>query len=135
MILRRFFLALFISVSPGLLHAQTQSAESATTASYVPLTPPFVVNIQDGQRSRFLQVTAQVQITAPDVAAAIQQHMAPIRDAMIMLLSDQKLDVIRTVKGKEALRQEALVALQKVMQDNIGKPGIDAVYFTGFVIQ
>lgn len=131
--MRSLFLALMLGLGgPALVHAQ--SAES-TTSNYVPLTPPFVVNIQDGQRNRFLQVTAQVQVTGPTVAPEIQKNMPPIRDAMIMLLSSQTLDTIKTVKGKEALRHEALLALQKVMKDNTGKPGIDAVYFTGFVIQ
>ncbi len=132
--LRHLFLVLLLTftLSPAVL--QAKNAES-TTSQFVALTPPFVVNIQDGQRTRFLQVTAQVQITGSSVAAAIKHNTAPIRDAMIMLLSAQKLDVIKTVKGKEALRHEALLAIQKVLKEDTGKPGISAVYFTGFVIQ
>ena len=36
---------------------------------------------------------------------------------------------------KEKMRQETRQAIQKIMQDNVGNPGIDEVYFTGFVVQ
>lgn len=110
-------------------------AKSDTQASYVSLDPPFVVNVTGATGNHFLQIAAQVKITDPSVADTLKQSQAPIRDAMIMLFSGQKVDYLKTIAGKETLRKQALAAIQKVLKDNTGKPGVDGLYFTGFVIQ
>ncbi|MFV2060664.1 MAG: flagellar basal body-associated FliL family protein, partial [Gammaproteobacteria bacterium] len=39
------------------------------------------------------------------------------------------------VKGKEKLRKDALLAIQKVLKENTGTEGVSELYFTGFIIQ
>lgn len=102
---------------------------------YIPLDPPIVVNVEDGSSSRFLQVTAQVSVNTPKAEEHLQTHMGPIRHEMIMLLSGQQVADISTLKGKENLRKKSLSAIQSVLKKNTGKPVVNAVFFTGFIIQ
>ena len=52
-----------------------------------------------------------------------------------MLFSGQEFEALQTPEGKEALRQASLAEVQKVMQEKIGKPGVEQVLFTDFVMQ
>ncbi|VAX05680.1 hypothetical protein MNBD_GAMMA19-792, partial [hydrothermal vent metagenome] len=38
-------------------------------------------------------------------------------------------------EGKETLREEALEVVQQILEEETGDPGIEAVYFTSFVMQ
>ncbi len=102
---------------------------------YVSLEPAFVVNVNDGQRVRHMQISLQVKLKQADFAPYIEEHNPAIRHAMVMLLSGQETKKLKTATGKQALMDEALAAIQQVLEENIGNTGIDAVYFTDLIIQ
>ena len=105
------------------------------SSPFIPLNPPIVVNITDGQRIRHMQVIIEIKLTDPAKSAKLDLHKGPIRHELILLLSSQESATISTAQGKEQLRKDALAAVQKVMQDLEGEPIIEALYFTNFIIQ
>ena len=136
--MRKLFpLFLFCALALNPLLSQGVSESGGETGSlYVPLNPPFVVNIHDGGRLRFMQV--QVQVLARDKAAvsAVEHHMPAVRDALILLLSDQKFGQVSRPKGREKARHQALAAVQKILKKNAGvSNAVKALYFTDFVVQ
>jgi flagellar FliL protein len=60
--------------------------------------------------------------------------MPAIRNSLVLLLSRQVYDELLPDEGKEKLRGEALAAVQGVLQAQLGKPGIEDLYFTNFVM-
>lgn len=104
-------------------------------AIYIPLDPAFVVNFAEGDRARFLQVTVEVMTRNPLVEERVKTHMPVIRNNLVLLFSSQTYETVSTLEGKEGLREEALGVIQKVLEEETGDPGIDAVYFTSFVMQ
>jgi len=101
---------------------------------YVPFDPAFVVNLE-GDESRFMQ--AQVQLMTRDAQAAdlIKVHEPRLRNALLMMFSQQRAADIATREGKEQLQATVLAEVQKIMTEETGKPAIEAVYFTSFVTQ
>lgn len=130
-------LFLLFSVLVPVSHAAAPAAPppGANAKLYLKLDPPLIVNVDGGDIVRFLQVDAEIQYGEQLAQPIIEKHMPAIRHAMLMLLSDQPVTEIKTPKGKESLRESALKAIQQVMIDTTGEPVIEAVYFTGFVIQ
>lgn len=104
-------------------------------SSYFSLTPALVVNVNDEGQVRHLQVNIQFRLKDAADAKYLDEHKAPVQYALILLLGGQKVSDIRTVKGKNQLRKQALTVIQNVMTKNVGHPIIEAVYFTGFIIQ
>lgn len=102
---------------------------------YVELGDSFVVNFNDGNRTRYLQVRIEAMTRDPAIASAINTHLPRIRNNLVFLLSAVDSATINTVPGKEKLRDDALKEVQGVLRDEIGKPGIEAIYFTSFVVQ
>lgn len=104
-------------------------------AVYLALDPAFVVNLEDPVAPRYLQ--AEIQIMARDALAmeSAKAHLPRIRNALLMLLGQQKPADLVSREGKEKLQLAALAEVQKVLQAETGKPVVEAVYFTSFVMQ
>ncbi len=135
------FLSLIMLALPfSPLHAQDEAegekAEGPKKAVYHSIAEKFVVNVPDGKRMRFMQVKVQAMTRDEKVSAAIEANMPALSHAMIMLLSHQEVSTMRSIPGREGVRAQALIELQKVLAEVAGlEEGLEAVYFTDFVIQ
>ncbi|MCW8919643.1 MAG: flagellar basal body-associated FliL family protein [Gammaproteobacteria bacterium] len=125
---------ILLATSPSLLLAEEK--EAPKKALYLPLADKFVVNVQDGKRMRFMQVKVQVMTREERVFDAIGEHLPALNHAVIMLLSHQDADTMRSAQGREQVRIEAQREMQQVLAEVAGLgEGLEAVYFTDFVIQ
>ncbi len=115
--------------------AAKEDAGDAAAPIYYKLDPTFVVNYQAQDDLRFLQVTVEVMARDEKIIALVEQHMPVIRNNLIVLFSSQDFTTISTRVGKERLRAQVLAEVQKVLKEETGRPGIEAVYFTSFVMQ
>jgi flagellar FliL protein len=104
-------------------------------AQYLPIAPAIVVNLNDNVTMRYLSV--DMELMARDNAAIedAKLHMPRIRNTLMMLFTQQKYDDIVDRQGKETLQKQALAAVQAVLKEETGKPQIDGLYFTNFVMQ
>lgn len=104
-------------------------------AIYYPLKPPIIVNFMVRGRQRFLQAELTLMTRDESVISTIELHQAMIRSALILLIGGQVYEELQTAEGKELLRQQCLQEIQRILQQEISKPGIDQVLFTNFVMQ
>lgn len=129
---RLFFLGLLLCLHiPASLAAGGDSSNSL----YFAMEKPFVVNLSGSDTLTYLQVNVQFKLKKPEFRAKLQQQLPAIENTLVMLLSDQTVASIKSVQGKQALRKTALKSVQQICKKLIGDPAIDAVYFTGFIIQ
>ena len=103
-------------------------------ALYVKFHPDFIVNLR-ADRPRFLMVTIQSMSRENDGIEAAKHHMPAIRHTLLMLLSEQTAETVKSSADKKRLMDEALVRIQEVMVAETGDPGIEAVLFTDFVLE
>ena len=94
-----------------------------------------VVNFAQKGSPKFLQVEMQLMAHDPAVLTAVEEHMPVIRNDILVLLSGQNAEQLKSREGKETLRGEVLTALQKIVKENADLEGPQAVYFTNFVMQ
>lgn len=104
-------------------------------AIYYPLQPVFIVNFETQGRQRFLQAELNLMLRDSSIIPALELHMPAIRNSLVMLFSGQIYEDLQTAEGKELLRQQALLKVQEVLTQEIGKPGVEQVLFTNFVMQ
>jgi flagellar FliL protein len=65
------------------------------------------------------------------VADELKSRMPQVKDLIISLLSSQSFNEIRSIEGKDALREEIMVRLNALVRS--GK--VSRVFFTEFVVQ
>lgn len=104
-------------------------------AIYYPVKPPIVVNFDHKGRQRYAQVDVTLLIRDESVIPAVELHSPMINNALIFTIGGQSYAEIQTAEGKELVRQACLQAVQKILENEIGNPGIEQVLFTNFVMQ
>ena len=112
-----------------------QERERYQEALYLPLDPPFTVNFQNPGRARFLQLRLQAMTRQPEMSEELEKHMPVIRNRLVLLFSSQSADELGTREGKEKLQAQTLAEIQQVLRQATGEDGVEAVYFTSFVMQ
>ncbi len=111
------------------------SGSSKGAPIYFALEPPFTVNLADEGVTRYLQVEVQVMARKQDAIDAVTLHMPVIRNQLLLLFSQNKVEELRSREAREALQKKALEEVRKILKAETGKPGIEALYFTSFVTQ
>ena len=105
------------------------------TPIYVPLHPAFVVNFENQEKVSFLQVDIQIMTFDSKVETALKEHMPIVRNELLLLLGGKQYHEINTREGKRNLSQEAIREIQRVLEEAGAPAGIEALYFTSFVMQ
>ena len=106
---------------------------------YLPLDPPFIVNFTHQDTLRYLQISLEVMYHDENILNRVDEHMPAIRNAMILLLSDQEFETLSTLSGKQHLRHEMKLAINDLIGNTAGM-NMDShesgeIYFTNFVMQ
>lgn len=98
--------------------------------------PYFTVVVpSNDDRTHYMQIYVEAKSREDDVVVALTKHMPKIVSALNRLFSSQSFAAMRLAEGRQAMQQAALNEIQSVMQDKIGKPGVEKVLFTGFIMQ
>ena len=103
---------------------------------YIALDPTFVVNYRDADsRNRFLKAELNIMTYETEVEETVSTHMPLIRGKLVSLFNQQVFEDLLHQEGKDAFREAALSEIQGVVETHLGRPGIEQVYFTTFVMQ
>ncbi|GFO53343.1 flagellar basal body protein FliL [Geomonas sp. Red276] len=112
-------------------HGESKGGEGGAAASTVYPLEPFIVNIYDGQEIRYLKIKVEFELANPQAKADLDAKVAPMRDAILILLTTKTMQEIQDLQGKNQLREQILGSVAKILP-----PGkVTKVYFTDFVVQ
>jgi len=92
---------------------------------------PFIVNLGDEDRARYLKTTLQLEFYDAKVPEVFPTLVPQIRDLLITLFSSRTFAEVRTPEGKLELREDAINRINRALNKDLVK----AVYFTEFVVQ
>ena len=102
---------------------------------YDALDPAFLANFTVGGRQHYLQLSLSAMARDEEAIAALHTHMPLVRNRIVMQLSGEQFEQLQTDEGRQQLQQKLLVAIQEIMTKETGKPRIEQVFFTNFVMQ
>lgn len=104
-------------------------------AIYQKLEPAFLVNYQNKPGARVMQI--EISLMARDQAAidGINLHAPVIRNNILLLLSGQEPETLKTTEGKVALQQLVLDEVNKVLSEHNVQQTVESVFFTSLVMQ
>jgi flagellar basal body-associated protein FliL len=91
----------------------------------------FVLNLADTDQRSYLRVGIDLGLTQEIKRGETVAPVAQIRDTILGVLSEAKVDELMTAAGKAKLKQDLLHALQ----ERLPQQGVEEVYFTEFLIQ
>jgi flagellar basal body-associated protein FliL len=111
-------------------HRAEPVAGAATSVRSTLHLETFVLNLADpGQRS-YLRVGIDLGL-GREIGKNENAPVAEVRDTILSVLSEARVDDLLTAKGKAKLKQDLLQALQQ----RVPELAVEDVYFTEFLIQ
>lgn len=120
--------------SAAMLSEQAQEAQAAPREPIYVDVSKVLVNLQHGGRTRYVQADIELMSYSPKVIEQARRDMPAIRDRLLFLLNAQDFAALKTVQGKEALRADALQAVNAVL--GLAPPdAVEALYFENFILQ
>ncbi len=127
------FLPAFIRPADATLKKQTQKLEEVN--KHEPEVGAdlevFVVNLAGQAPARYLRTALSLGVRSEKEKEEVKELSGPIRDAVIMYLTERKVEELLDVEGKTKLRAELL----KKINTAVGKKLVLNVYFKEFLIQ
>ncbi len=103
---------------------------------YTGIYPAMVVNFRDAVGDQhFMQIEMELMTRDQKVIEAIKNHTPLIRNNLILLYGGVQYELITTREGKEQMLADGLREIQKVLAPRVGKPNVEALYFTSLIIQ
>lgn len=138
-----FVLITLLVLLQGSVRAQEAAAEPEEgeavdeTINYVTITPTLILNIGRSQGGRFAYLKTDVAISVKGAAgaAAVEAHLPAVKNILVMGVSGQDESVVNTAEGRERIRQELAKAIQEWLVQEEGKPYVEEVMFTSFIVQ
>ena len=91
----------------------------------------FVVNLASSGQGRYLRTTLSLGVKSEHEKERVKEFTGPIRHAVIMYLTERKVEELLDPQGKENLRH----ALHEQINEAIGRKIVSSVYFKEFLIQ
>ena len=92
---------------------------------------PLVVNLADGNGSRYLRVGITVELGTEEHQQLFSARSVPLRDAFLSHMSGLQAREVLDREDKERLRGELL----ELAQEAVSERAIQRVYFTEFMMQ
>lgn len=111
------------------------AAPARAPAIYERLEPPFLANYSVEGRQRYLQVSIALMSREQAAIDALKLHMPLVRNRIVMLLGGEDFGQLQSDAGRGQLQQSVLAAVQEILQAEIGRAGVEQVFFTDLVMQ
>lgn len=91
----------------------------------------FVLNLADADQRSYLRIGIDLGLNQDAKRAEQAAPIAEVRDTILAVLAQAKVDDLLTAAGKTKLKQDLLRALQ----ERAPNLGVEEIYFTEFLIQ
>jgi len=117
----------YFGLRSGVAASTSTHAEAENTLAL----DPFVVNLDGTGQRAYLRISITLGLSKTLSHKKDDLPIAPLRDAILAVLSSEQPDQLLASEGKEKLKVDLLRALQ----ERAPQLGVENVYFTEFLVQ
>lgn len=104
-------------------------------ASYVNIAQPFLFNAPGKKRDRLVQIKVQLMVRGSDNEDLARHHSPLVESTLLNTFGTATVEQLRTPNGRTQLRDQATSDIRATLTEIVGKPVVEKVLFTDFVIQ
>lgn len=114
---------------------QAQAQTAAEPIAYVNIAQPFIFNVTGDRRDRLVQIKAQLMVRGSENEQLARYHSPLIESSLLSTFASATVEQLRSPTGRVELRDRASDDIKAALNAAVGKPVIEKVLFTDFVIQ
>ncbi|MBE4300044.1 flagellar basal body-associated protein FliL [Vibrio parahaemolyticus] len=115
--------------------SQQAQAAAANPIAYVNLPQPFIFNVAGDRRDRLVQIKAQLMVRGSENEQLARYHSPLVESSLLSTFASATVEQLRSPTGRVELRDRASEDIKAALNAAVGKPVIEKVLFTDFVIQ
>uniref|UniRef100_UPI003F583AF2 flagellar basal body-associated protein FliL n=1 Tax=Vibrio cholerae TaxID=666 RepID=UPI003F583AF2 len=103
--------------------------------SYVNIAQPFVFNVTGDAENRLVQIKVQLMVRGSQNESLARYHSPLVESSLLATFASATVEQLRTPNGRIELRDKATEDIKAALNQAVGKPVIEKVLFTDFVMQ
>lgn len=132
-----FGLTLLLASTLASLHvAAEETAPLMPQYSYYTLSPDITTNyVTQGKKLGYLRLQIDLMVSDPDLIAEVEHHSPLIRDTIINIISQQPEVKVKSLAGREEIRQECLNKVNELLIRETNKKLLTELLFTKYLYQ
>ncbi|MDP4536292.1 flagellar basal body-associated protein FliL [Alkalimonas collagenimarina] len=139
MMLRALMLTTLVAtlLCTALFAAPSQARQNEQDIVYYGFDPDIVTNyVTSGRRSLgYIRVTVELMVADRRYLADIEHHEPLILNTIIRIFNQQHEDKIKSLTGREEIRQTILQELQQILERETGQQMLRDLLFTKYLYQ
>lgn len=112
-----------------------QVAAPTDPVSYVNIAQPFVFNVTGDAKDRLVQIKVQLIVRGSENENLARYHSPLVESSLLATFASATVEQLRTPNGRIELRDKATDDIKAALNQAVGKPVIEKVLFTDFVMQ
>lgn len=90
---------------------------------------------QSQEQVRLFQIKVALMSYDQEVIDSAILNLPMLQDALRTLLTEQTIETVNSVEGRQALQAAALETIKALLKEETGKDNLKVVYFTSFILQ
>lgn len=112
-----------------------QVAAPTDPVSYVNIAQSFVFNVTGDAKDRLVQIKVQLMVRGSENENLARYHSPLVESSLLATFASATVEQLRTPNGRIELRDKATDDIKAALNQAVGKPVIEKVLFTDFVMQ
>jgi flagellar FliL protein len=117
------------------LPAQAQEPQQQAYFAFDPDITTNFVKVGDARRLGYLRVSIEAVTRSVDDLSLVEHHAPLLRDAFIQIFGQAQEGKVRSLTGREQLREECLERAQELLDRETGREVIKDLIFTTYLYQ
>ncbi|MEJ6475706.1 flagellar basal body-associated protein FliL [Pseudoalteromonas piscicida] len=126
-------LAIVLTICLALTAASPAKADS--TIGYFGFEPDIITNYigQSSKKLGYVRVTVDLMLNDVSNIAVVEHHTPLLRDAIVQILSKENEETIKSLTGREEIRQRCAEKLKTLLKEETGQEIVRDVLFTKYL--
>lgn len=121
-------------VSIGAYAEDEETEEIVDTYAYYGFEPDLITNyISNGKKLGFVRIGIELMVKDPDDLLALEHHDPLLRAAILEIMGSQTADKVKSLTGREEIRRECYDTVNRLIEQETGKPMIVNLLFTKYL--
>ncbi|RUO30699.1 flagellar basal body-associated protein FliL [Aliidiomarina sedimenti] len=125
--------ALMLLVSPA-----SFGNEEPRRVMYFPFDPDITTNfikLDETRHLGYIRVAIEAAVSNPVDLGIVEHHAPLLRSAFVEIFGAAQEGKVRSMTGREELRQECITTAQELLERETGRPVIENLLFTTYMYQ
>ena len=102
--------------------------------AYYGFEPDLITNyISSGKKLGFVRISIELMVKDPEDLIALEHHDPLLRAAILEIMGSQTADKVKSLTGREEIRRECYDTVNRLIEQEVGRPIVVNLLFTKYL--